>query len=186
MERYLKVKAAVITPIEKHYGGTLNEEQIEAFVEDLGGYGEDVLNAAWKEVRRTCRTRPTLAHVLDAVRANLAPASSAVPRTRKEGDFHCHGNAALADRVMRSPVGQLALREGVGYGLWMLAWRDGREDLSENDVWHQKRAWREACDRLAAFSDQASGQYKRLVGLHDAMQRREADLRKRFFGGVAA
>lgn len=178
-----KVRAAIIEPMQRFYGGTaMNAYQIEAFVEDLGRYSQELLDAAWKQVRRTCKSRPNVAHFIAAIEEikPTAPAPAASPR---KGSSHCQWNWALAEQVMRSPVGQFALREGVGQGVWMAAWRDGIGDLTERDVSRMKFAWLEGVGRLVSWPDKSSPVYQRLQGLYEAIVDKERQLVEQYGKG---
>ena len=180
MEHYQKAKQTIIDPAQALYGGhPLNDAQVEAFVEDLGGYSEDVLNRAFKQVRQECRMRPSLAHFVTAIREFTENTSTGVASAhQRQGVYYCHRNTSLADKVMRSPVGQLALQHGVGVSVWMLAWRDGKRP-ADRDVWQQKREWQEAIDRLARFPNRGP-LYQRLEGFYHAFLDREAKLIERY------
>lgn len=123
MDRTSKVKTHIIEPYTKLYACTLNAEQIEAFVEDLGGYSVAVLQAAWKQVRQTVKSRPTVAHIAEACRQNAgaregsAPAKFSDSLAQQDRDDQ---KAATdhASRVLNSTLGLQARAEG-----WDLALR---------------------------------------------------------------
>lgn len=147
MQHYPKVKRAVIDPMMSFYGGTpLPDPVVEAFVEDIGGYSGAALTAAWKKVRQECRTRPNLAHFVAVLRESAKPEIGGGIRQNPDR-YREHKNNALADEMMRSSVGQLALSLGVGQSVWMTAWRDGKR-CDEADVYRFRDAWREATDKV--------------------------------------
>jgi hypothetical protein len=173
------VRRTIIDPMQRLYGGApLNEYQIETFVDDLGGYSPVLLESAWKLVRRTCKSRPNVAHFIAAIEEIKPPTPSG--GVSRKPEHHCQHNAELADRVMRSEVGQLALREGVGQGVWMAAWRDGRADLTAQDVHRMKRAWLDGVGRMAEFKNTDTALYRQLESLHHAIAEKERELARKY------
>jgi hypothetical protein len=180
MQAFEKVKKFVIDPVVAYYGGPpFTQLQVEAFVEDLGGYSPQALQAAFRLVRQLAKTRPNVAHFVEAIRELSPPTEVRVSSPTDRKQYTCHRNTALASEVMRSPVGQLALKHGVGIGIWMLAWRDGIRS-TESDVWRQKEAWQQAVDKLAAHPNKQDQGYRSLEGIYQGFVEKEDRLRKKY------
>lgn len=173
-----KVMRSILDPMQRFYGlKTLDDEVASAYIEELGRYDEATLTAAWKQVRRECKTLPKLAHFVEACEANR-PRTTTSQQPQTNG-YRCHRNEALADRVMRSPIGQLAIRLNVAQGVWMLAYRDGKA-ATESDVYRLRDSLREAESKLVNYPDKNGAQYRALEGVHRSISDKERELAARY------
>ncbi|QDV34928.1 hypothetical protein [Tautonia plasticadhaerens] len=181
---YDKVKRAVIDPMVNYFGmRMLSDDQIKAYVDDLGRFSEQALDAAWREVRLSCKTRPTIAHFMEHLKAERQ--SSTVisnPQDRKE--YFCHANTALAERLMRSPIGQMALERGVGLSIWIGAWRDGKANYTEADIRKAVAAREDTVAQLGEFKRKDWPLFQALLSAFEAMDARERQLQARFAGAA--
>lgn len=71
-----RITRLVIDPITTYWGGKIPDAMAEAFIEDLSRYGDSTLSAAMASVRRTCKSMPRVAHLVDACE-QIAPSRSA-------------------------------------------------------------------------------------------------------------
>lgn len=94
--------------------------------------------------------------------------------------YHNCRNWKLAEHIMLSPIGQLALKEGVGLSLWMRAWRDGDAHFTERDVQTAKQAVADSARRVAELTGKPNVFISGLIQLFDAMQGREKELFKQY------
>jgi len=60
-----KVMRAIIDPYKRVYGD-MHPDLVDDLIEDLGSYSEEILASGWKEVRRTRKSKPTIAHIIEA------------------------------------------------------------------------------------------------------------------------
>jgi hypothetical protein len=63
---YERVNRLVVLPVNATWATKLPDQMVEALVEDLAGYDDEILKAAVIEVRRTCKTTPRIAHLVEA------------------------------------------------------------------------------------------------------------------------
>jgi hypothetical protein len=173
-----KILNLIVNPMQEFYRlKSVPEAVKDAFIEDLGHFDEQTLAAAWKQVRRECKDPPKLAHFVEACEANRPRPTQSTPTSRK--GYHQH-NHALAEQVIQSGIGQLALREGVGYDLWMRAYRDGESEFTDRDVRRSRRSQSEAIDALAAYPSKDGPMYRALERMHETMVKREATLAAKY------
>lgn len=66
-----RVFRVVITPFKMHFGD-VSDAMADAFIEELGGFDEDILKAGFRDVVRTCKTKARLAHVVEACEKRAA------------------------------------------------------------------------------------------------------------------
>lgn len=171
-----KVRRAVIEPMIRFYQiKALDDYQVQAFVEDLGSYSEESLDRAWKEVRRHCKSRPSIAHFMETLENEVKPGSG-VSNPEARGDYWCQRNKALAEQAIRSPIGQSALAAGVGWDVWLSAYRDGKGDLTERDIHRAQQAQLDTANRLARMNPDDDQLTKKLFDHWYAMQAKEKEL----------
>lgn len=82
---YERINRLIIAPMVTTWQVKVPEGMIDGYVEDLSPYNDQTLAAAFREVRRTSKTPPRIAHFVDACR-NIAGAGS-VDTTRASDYF---------------------------------------------------------------------------------------------------
>lgn len=144
----------------------MGDELVDGFVEELHHYNDEILKTAFKTLRRECKHMPSIAQALDACRASTPRTFTRAAEQAAKSDNH-----VLADRVMRSHIGQFAIKHGVGSSVWLKALVDSNEVRHESEVLTIRDKWLEAIDLLAAMP---KGENRdRLTGIYEAMQARE-------------
>ena len=167
---YEKVKLCIIEPMREFYDCKVSAAQAEAFVEELGQFGEQVLKEAWKRVRRESKYPPKLAHFYEVCKSTPTQTGSLPAYQPKKP-------AVDLDRLMFSEIGQKALREGVACSFAVMA-AEGRSDFTEADIRRQKAAWREGVDMLVKMPE---GPLKQMLGkMHDAIRDRQLALERKY------
>src|SRR5581483_10023817 len=128
-----KVHRCILGPLFRLFRGEINEEMTEAIVDEIGHYPEETLTEGMKIVRRTCKSYPKIAHIVEACEqaekgrrkpSECGPVKSTIPQEY----------LSEAEIVMLKPFGQMALREGWGGSLWARTKETGRTDWNENDA----------------------------------------------------
>lgn len=66
---YERINRLIITPMLSTWQVKVPEGMIDGYVEDLAAYSDETLAAAFREVRRTCKTPPRIAHFVEACRS---------------------------------------------------------------------------------------------------------------------
>jgi hypothetical protein len=111
---YERIRRLVIDQIASVWGTKLPDPMVEAFIEDLADYDDTTLVAAMREVRRTCKLPPRIAHLVEACR------SVGGERAGQSGDAAAAFSAALrqrdgdAERMAKAFVGQFAFVDLAG------------------------------------------------------------------------
>lgn len=80
---YERINRLIVTPISTTWATKVPEGMVEAYVEDLAGFSDDILRAAFLEVRRSCKTLPRIAHFVEACR-NLGGSRGGVTDSAEE------------------------------------------------------------------------------------------------------
>lgn len=63
-----KVMRCIVSPFNRIYG-EMDADLVDDLIEDLGEFTEESLERGWKQVRRTRKSRPTIAHIIEACEA---------------------------------------------------------------------------------------------------------------------
>lgn len=74
---YERINRLIIMPMSATWNTKVPEGMVQAFIEDLAPYSDDTLAAAFREVRRTSKTPPRIAHFVEACR-NIGGGSSGI------------------------------------------------------------------------------------------------------------
>lgn len=178
---YQKVYTAIIEPMIRHFGADLDKVTIDEYVEDLRAYNESNLKSAMRKLRHECHRRPTMAQIIEA--CEFFRPTPKVDKWKKDKGFHPEGPQVQA--LMRSPIGQLAIRNEVGGDFWLLCWRDGKEDWSEQDI---KRLVVHRLDAMRALQearDKKNPALARWEGLWMSLEDRNADIKRKYFREAA-
>ena len=69
-EHFQRVTDLIIKPIERHYACQFDSDTIADFVDDLGRYPKQILEAAMGDIRRSQKRRPALATIIEACKQN--------------------------------------------------------------------------------------------------------------------
>lgn len=176
---YQKVNDEIISKLNTFFALKLNDEVVDAMVEDLGNFSRDTLRKAFVEIRRNCKKMPSLAEILHFCKKN--PDETA--NVKKNNDARVvFGTARLEDikpdkarEILGSDVGQYALQLGVGMSLIVEYERSGKQDFSKEFVLHQKNAFQSAIDDLE--KNKSLPCYTALANLLNTMQAREKKLK---------
>jgi hypothetical protein len=168
---YDRINKCMIAPLCVQYKAKYVDEEVEGFVEELARYDDETLRKAFKKLRRERKQAPSLAHVIEACEAEKPKSrpSSGQPQVR---DTISRNDSALADQVMNSPLGQLAIGEGVAYSVWLAAYRDGREITKQSEVYRLKAVKQDTVDRLARM-DYRDALFPMLERMHRTLMEKE-------------
>lgn len=114
-----RINRLVVVPLATFYGTKFTEGFIDAMVEDLCGYNDDALQAAVLEVRRTCKTTPRIAHLVEACKhaqgANSQDSASTqdyIASLRKRDDDARRMAKEFMDMFIFTEIAQRARKEG--------------------------------------------------------------------------
>lgn len=84
---FQKVKTNFLDPLLKHFSKKLNDEQGEAYVEDLSEFSSDVLQRAWLHCRRSNKYFPSIYEAIsacDELRKSTGKPKSSNPSGHRE------------------------------------------------------------------------------------------------------
>lgn len=73
-----KISSCVIAPMKRHWNADFDTETIDDFVKDLKKYSVEQLTESMSEVRQNSKRKPTVAHIIEAIRNNAPKRSGAV------------------------------------------------------------------------------------------------------------
>lgn len=128
-----RVNQYIIQPVRKLFGGEINDYAIEAMIEDLCGYSDEVLQEGMKLLRKTAKRHPSIAHIVeaceDAAKVKTHTGTGFVYAATKPVD-----HVAQAEAVMKTQFGQMALREGWANDVWVTTVRSGKTDYTDVDA----------------------------------------------------
>lgn len=148
-----RITLHIIQPVRKLYGGEINDYAIEAMVEDLSGYSDEVLQSGMKILRKSCKRNPSIAHIVEsceeAAKIKSAPIYAAPIKAHEQTQ-----STSTAEQVMKSPFGQKALREGWANDVWVITMRSGKTDYTDADAERFRLSMQQAI-KDAAMLDKA-------------------------------
>ncbi len=176
-----RITRIVVTPLTAFYGSKFPEAMVEAIVEDLASYSDDTLKAAVLDVRRTCKTTPRIATLVEAC-GKCKPAS--VQQEPKRNGFHCAGKCEnerpdIAREILTSPEGRRALELGVSSALLIEYECTGRKEFDERFLMRAKEARTDAAEAVRNLSPE-NPMYQAFHAMYEAMEAREKELHRRF------
>lgn len=182
---FLKVNQHVIDPLIRHFGVEIDPDTVSDYVEDLRAYPEETLKSAMGKLRRECKRRPSMAQIIEACEIfKTTPAKPSQRREPPSSVYHPFGEEAK--NVLRSDTGQLALRNEVGYDVWLTCWRDGKLDFTEGDIRRYVQHRLLALEALSLGENIGNPKLDHFRRLWGAMQERNSKLKNEFLMQGAA
>lgn len=185
---FIKVTKHFIEPLAKVFNKTPNDEQLEAFAEDLGGYAPDVLQEAAKIARRKNKYFPSIYQAMQACDEAQVKVNKCAPPPEQKSHrlFHCSGHAERdhpreAREILSTPVGQLALKMGVGRELLVEYEANGRKDFDEQFVRKCKEGIGNAAASLAEARQRNNPSFERFTSMFNQMVLREKELFEKYY-----
>lgn len=177
---YDRINKHMIAPLCVQFGmKKMEDEVIEGYVEDLERFSEETLKAAFKQLRREAKRAPSLAQVIEACKGCSPKSSNTAggPVSARNNGYVEKRDDALANRVMRSDIGQFAIKHGVGYSVWLYAWRDSREITKHSEVMKLRNGWLEVTDRIAGMPESSNPE---LHAMYRTLQAKEAQIAEKY------
>lgn len=168
--------------LKKNIEGT--KLMLENYQKGLKRYSAETLEKAWEKVKEEHKTWnwPGLNDIIQACE-KFAPAYEAPPPVQPEID-----RTAIAERVMYSDYGQLALREGWARDVWKSVVRTGRDDYDAEDTMKFRDALRNAIEAAKAVDVRKHNNTSdaSLWTIWEAIQAEEEDLAAKYLKSRAA
>src|SRR5205085_82321 len=129
-----RVDEYLLKPLMDRFSG-FNERFLLDWYEDFGEFSEAVLKETFIATRRKHKYNnfPKIGVVHEiAKEINSKPMMRSVPTSEYTGELKIYED--VADRVMKSSLGQLALEEGWGRSLYCIAKYEGKEKFNQSDI----------------------------------------------------
>lgn len=116
---YERINRLIIAPMSATWQVKVPEGMVDGYVEDLAGFSDETLAAAFREVRRTCKTPPRIAHFVEACRSvggagptNSDGAAEFLSGLRKRESDARRKAREFTDRFALTQLAQQARAEG--------------------------------------------------------------------------
>jgi hypothetical protein len=180
-----RVTRIVLKPLEALYG-KYNDEAAKLIIEDLSPYDNATLSEAVRDVRRSVKSFPKIAHLVEYCEKNKPKKEPKVADYQDTEKFHCRGAAEhthpiQAKEILLTPVGQKALEIGVGRDLLVEYECSGKKDFDDAYVAECKRGLENAVTALEDARKAKNPQLAAYEGLFNAMINREKSLYEKYY-----
>lgn len=155
----------------------LNEDYVELATEMFGKYSAETIEGGTKAaIAKSGKFKPTLAELAEAIQKFGYGDEKSVPNTKLEPGR----NPALGDAAMRTDLGRLGLEEGWASSLWM----DAACGKPLKTAYGYRLARAKALEELKTVHAMTNPALKQaLLGVWNAMEQRDGDLREKFIHG---
>lgn len=187
---FQRITSLVIKPIERHFNCQFDAETIGDYIDDLSRFSTETLQESMFDIRREQKRRPSLAVVFEACRKN-APKTKDSIHDEVKNKFHCAGHAEIfhsrvAEEILSTPAGQMALEIGVGIDLLNEYECTGRKEFDNGFVMKCKKGMEDAALVLIECKNITEKEIIKFKDFYHCMRERESRIYAKYYVQKAA